>query len=125
MDNKEKVALLIRVAKQIGDETARGALLTWAEELLSRSGMPPPEPNPDVVYPVSVFARHRGNKYDGQLLKDWKIERNGNLPSSPSAAAGAITGYPVNGWRFWRYINQHGQERPIDDIRLKSKKRIL
>ncbi len=120
VDNIEKVKLLIRVAKQVKDVADQRALLTLAEELLSKAASSAP-PNPEVTYPVIVFARYKGNDYQGKLLQGWKIERDGNEFPSPSAAAVDITGNPANGWRFWHYINQRHEERPINDLR--SKKR--
>jgi len=122
MDNTEKVALLIRVAKQMREGTDKQSILSWAEELISKAYVPQQNiKTQDVEYPILVFARHQDNKYEGMLTKGWKIERNGNLPASPSKAAVDITGYPVNGWRFWRYTNKDGQERLIDDFRSKMK----
>jgi hypothetical protein len=43
---------------------------------------------------------------------------NGQTYTSPSAAAIAVTGYSVNGWRFWRYRDPgSGREVPIDRLR--------
>lgn len=46
--------------------------------------------------------------YKGQLhraiVKNGALEMNGRRYSSPSAAAVAITGNAVNGWRFWECL---------------------
>ncbi len=123
MDDLEKATLLIRVAKQVGNGGDGRALLTWAEELLSGAGAASAKAKArtktEVSFPVSVFAHHKGKKYDALLLQDCKIQLDGKVYRSPSAAAAAIAGYryPVNGWRFWRYRNEKGEERPIDDLR--------
>lgn len=118
MNNTERVALLIRVAKQVGNGVDERALLTWAEELLYSGGIPSARPAKTVVsFPVSIFARHKGKKHDALLLQGWKVQLNGKLYRKPSGPAMAITGYPVNGWIFWRYRNERGDERPIDDLR--------
>lgn len=119
MDNveREQATLLIRVAKQVGNDVDRRALLTWAEELLSGAETTLRKANAGITFPVSIFARPKGKRHDALLLQGWKVQMNGKHHRSPSAAATAIAGYPVNGWRFWRYRNETGDERPIDDLR--------
>lgn len=46
-------------------------------------------------------ARYKGVEYTGQILNSKWVDRDGKEHSSPSAAAHAITGTTVNGWRFW------------------------
>ncbi|RJQ37660.1 MAG: hypothetical protein C4555_06120 [Dehalococcoidia bacterium] len=117
MDNNERAALLIRVAQQIRDSVDKQAILSWAEELISKTYAPAQNTKQqEITYPIDVFARYKNILYHGKLLNDGKIERNGDS-FSPSKAAINITHNSVNGWRFWRYMNKNGQERAIDTLR--------
>jgi hypothetical protein len=65
-----------------------------------------------------VFARYKGRHFEAILLPDHCILWNGEKYSSPSSAAKAITGgKSVNGWRFWRYLDDKGNEQLIDTLR--------
>jgi len=50
-------------------------------------------------------ADFKGERYLASLRKDGYISYKGTLYESPSAAAKAIVGRAVNGWRFWNYKN--------------------
>jgi hypothetical protein len=115
----DRARLLIRVSNQIPDSEDKRALLAWADELLAGTqvdnnlsgskGLKPPIP---------VFRRYRGKLYKGLLLQGGKIQLNGRIYDSPSAAAGHISGHSENGWKVWRYINETtGEEQPIDRLR--------
>ena len=123
MDNREKAQLLIRLARKNPDE--RDALLVWTEELLSsnpqRALVQTVQSNGRLQFPVAIFRvfKHRNN--DALLLEGWRVEMDGRTFSSPSAAAVAISGNSVNGWRFWNYKNPQGRTRIIDDLRQPSK----
>ena len=115
----DKARLLIRVANQIPDSQDRKALLVWADELLAGS-----EDRVSVIgpkqleFPIQVFRRYKGKIYQGQLLKGWRIQLNGKVYPSPSAAAVHISGHNENGWRMWRYMNEStNREEPIDRLR--------
>jgi hypothetical protein len=45
-------------------------------------------------------ATYKGQIFNG-VVEDGALAVNGKRFSSPSAAAVAITGNPVNGWIFW------------------------
>jgi hypothetical protein len=45
-------------------------------------------------------AKYKGTHYTGRVQAG-SLVVEGNSYDSPSAAAVAITGNPVNGWRFW------------------------
>jgi Protein of unknown function (DUF2924). len=45
-------------------------------------------------------ANHKGKVYYGKV-ESGQLSVNGQYFNSPSAAADAITGNPVNGWNFW------------------------
>ena len=55
-----------------------------------------------VVFPhgTEFRARYMGRSY-GAIVDNGALVMNGKRYTSPSAAAVAITGNPVNGWRFW------------------------
>ncbi len=67
--------------------------------------------------PVAIYATHKGRKHEARLLPGWRVQIDSHLYKSPSGAAVAITQYPVNGWRFWQYTDEAGQERTIDHLR--------
>ena len=115
----EKTRLLIRAANQIPDGPDRRALLIWADEILAgRDNVIIPAELTEDKFPIRIFRRHKGKLYEGQLLKGWRVQLDGRHFESPSAAAVFISGYPVNGWRMWRYLDEStGKEQPIDRLR--------
>jgi hypothetical protein len=48
-------------------------------------------------------ATYKGQQFNG-VVKNGALVVNGKRFTSPSAAAVAITGNPVNGWRFWECL---------------------
>jgi hypothetical protein len=46
-------------------------------------------------------ARYKGLEYRAEIQSDTWVDGNGQRYFSPTAAAKAITGNSVNGWRFW------------------------
>ena len=46
-------------------------------------------------------ASYKGDIYNGKVDKN-SLYINGKYYNTPSLAAVAITGYNVNGWRFWK-----------------------
>ncbi len=48
-------------------------------------------------------ATYKGQQYKG-TVKNGALVMNGKRYLSPSAATVAITGNPVNGWRFWECL---------------------
>lgn len=57
---------------------------------------------------AKFLAKHKGTHYTAVVRIDEggvpTIELNGQTCSSLSAAGRAITGYPVNGWRFCHVV---------------------
>jgi len=49
-------------------------------------------------------ATHKGQQFTA-IVKNGALELNGKRYTSPSAAAGAITGNSVNGWQFWECLS--------------------
>ncbi len=58
-----------------------------------------------VVFPhgTEFRATYKGQQYTG-MVQNGALVLNGKRFSSPSAAAVAITGNPVNGWMFWECL---------------------
>ena len=118
--DSEKVRLLIRgVANQLPNGSDLRKQLEWADEILTNSEhVPITNELSGLSFPIPVFRRYRGKLYNGQLLKGWRIEMNGRVYPSPSAAAVHISGHNENGWRIWRYIDEsNSEEQPIDRLR--------
>jgi hypothetical protein len=68
-----------------------------------------------------IFAIYKRQRYEAILHANNQVYYNGKVFRSPSGAAGAITGgNGVNGWRFWRFLDDQGQERLIDHLRERS-----
>jgi hypothetical protein len=73
----------------------------------------PPNPEPSqlpwvskgVSFPNSTQFRaaYKGQQYTG-AVENGALVVKGERYTSPSAAAVAITGNPVNGWRFWECL---------------------
>jgi len=124
MDIRDKIRLLIRVAQKCPEES--NALLAWANELLDdgpRHGALPTRPQdvseaPRPALPFAIFRVYKGRKYDALLLDGWRVEFNGKVYSSPSAAAIGVSGHNENGWITWRYVDApSGRVLPIDTLR--------
>ena len=115
----EKARLLIRAANQMPEGPDQRALLVWAEQILAgRDSVIVPTQLTEDKFPIQIFRHHKGKLYEGQLLRGWKVQFDGTLFPTPSASAVHIVGYNVNGWRWWRYLDQSsGKEQPIDRLR--------
>jgi hypothetical protein len=59
------------------------------------------------------------NEFSATLDGTGRIVLEGETFNSPSSAASAITGKPVDGWHFWKYENTEGQWVKIDQLRKK------
>ena len=60
---------------------------------------------------------YKGKEYVASLRKDGYISSAGQKYSSPSAAATAVVGRPVNGWRFWHYRVPRKGWSPLTELR--------
>ena len=65
--------------------------------------------------------------YKGQMQRAWvypsgliKLKATGEVFSSPSGAARAITKHPIDGWHWWQYRNPKGQWVALDELRRKD-----
>ena len=111
------VRVLIQEAYKTNDEKDRKALLALADEVLSRIENEF-RVEPKEKYPISIFRNYKGKKYNAELLEGWNVAINGDIYSSPSAAAISISGNNENGWRAWRYLDESSNTvQPIDRLR--------
>lgn len=92
MNGQELVGLMAEY--RVGIKRTDTSLLELDEEVF-------PKPGPSDE--IKVFARSKGKLYEGELIKNRMVRIGGKVYESPSGAARAICGYPVDGWRFWRY----------------------
>jgi len=66
---------------------------------------------------VRVFLKYKANKYEGTFdITAKKITYKGKQ-YTPSALSVEITKTSRNGWRDWKYIDEQGNERLIDELR--------
>ena len=64
---------------------------------------------------LRIRAQYKGRMIQGQIRKDGRIEVEGKVFNSPSAAAGHITP-GASGWQFWKF-EKGGVFHPIDRLR--------
>lgn len=80
-----------------------------------------------------IYVKFRGREFSAEIDSDGFVLMNGKRYTSLSIAGGIVRttvsgkpddGFPyrrVNGWTFWRYTNEDGQTKPLDDLRKKYK----
>ena len=128
MDPLHRTRLLVRVANILKSqqyEAERDELLTWADELLAGEPVPsrlvagdPRAEQEMPVFPLSISRVYKHTRIEATLLPGWRVQLNGAVYPSPSAAAVAVSGHPENGWRTWKYQDPRtGQIRIIDSLR--------
>jgi hypothetical protein len=67
---------------------------------------------------LAVYARFKGQRYEATLYPDGRVRYSGKEYGSPSGAGKAAIGYKtLNGWKFWRYLDDQGDEHYITDLR--------
>jgi len=75
--------------------------------------------------PLRLVRTYRGQELEAQVLADGGVQFRGKVyPSLSAAAVAAIQstrpgGEPsaINGWQFWRYIDESGNASKVDDLR--------
>ena len=81
------------------------------------------QPQEEVIFPLAVQAVHKGHTHTAELLNiQGSMQFNGQKYLNPTAAAVAVpTGWKrVNGWDFWRYLDQEsGKWKRIGALRQK------
>jgi hypothetical protein len=67
---------------------------------------------------LPIFAKYKGRRYEATLLRDRRVRYGGREYKSPSGAGVTIVPYDtLNGWKFWRYVDEDGTEHYISDLR--------
>lgn len=66
----------------------------------------------NVYFPNGTIFRatYKGKTYRSRIQNSQWIDEFGNLRTSPSDAASAISGTNVNGWRFWFVRRPHDED---------------
>ena len=63
-------------------------------------------------------ATYKGKTYTGQIKNLQWLDENGQVRTSPSDAANAVSDTNVNGWRFWFAQRPYDQDwRRLDEFR--------
>ncbi len=60
---------------------------------------------------------YKEKTYKAFVLADGTIRYNGEIFTSPSLAAVAVTNRPMNGWGFWRFKDTSGEWVKLDALR--------
>jgi hypothetical protein len=68
---------------------------------------------------IEIFAKFKGQTIYAVLFSQNKVAIGNEIFKSPSAAGTKVqNGRPVNGWKFWKYVDSRdGKVYPIDRIR--------
>jgi hypothetical protein len=77
--------------------------------------MPPLCPYVKKVF--KLRGRSKGKTFHASVRDDGTIRLQGEVYTSPSAAASAATKYPVDGWSFWKYERAPGDWVRLDELR--------
>ena len=75
---------------------------------------------PLIPYVKKVFklrGRSKGRTFLAAVKDDGTIRLRHKAYRSPTGAAVAVTGYPVDGWRFWKYERAPGDWVHLDELR--------
>lgn len=78
-----------------------------------------------VSAPLRVVRTYQGKELEAVVAKDGTVEFEGaSYPSLSAAAVAAIKstratgqGSAINGWQFWKYRDESGALRKMDDLR--------
>ncbi len=65
----------------------------------------------------TLRAEYNGEVYQATLRKDGRIGYDGELFSTPSAAAAAVRKRRTDGWRFWKYRDPKKGWVPLAELR--------
>lgn len=68
---------------------------------------------------IEIFTNYKGKTYYAIYFSPTKIIYENEVYKSPSAAGTKIqNGLPVNGWKFWKFVDENdGKTYPIDRLR--------
>jgi len=71
----------------------------------------------ELLASTAIRATTGGQNVKARILRNGSIRCKGKRFLTPSAAAKAVCGYPVDGWRFWRYQRAPGDWIELDRLR--------
>jgi hypothetical protein len=69
----------------------------------------------------TLRAIHKGKTFLAKVRANGRISLNAKFFDSPSGAGNYVTKRSTDGWHFWRYRNDEGKWRPIDELRKNGK----
>ena len=92
LEDEAPAGSLPGVMSQLSDHLSR-AILATPGTFMSR-GLRLPDG-------TQLRAKYKGKQYRAEIVGGQWVDENGEVHSSPSAAATRITQTTVNGWRFW------------------------
>lgn len=78
------------------------------------------------LFPLSIFSDYRGTRIEATVEPSGEIRLGGATFTSPSTAANVArqqSGYvgagkvATNGWIFWRFVDEDGATKPLDQLR--------
>lgn len=74
---------------------------------------------------LEIFTTYKGQDYYAIYFSENRILFNNEVFKSVSAAGTKVqNGLPVNGWRFWKFVDENdGKTYPIDRLRKEKKKK--
>jgi restriction system protein len=70
---------------------------------------------------IEIFTNYKGQEHYAVYFSATKIVYDNEVFKSPSAAGTKVqNGQPVNGWKFWKFIDENdGKTYPLDRLREK------
>lgn len=74
---------------------------------------------PYIEQPLKIRWTYKDTTYKATVRKDGTILSGGKVYNSPSLAAAAIAGRPINGWVSWQYQKPTGEWVLLDILRKK------
>jgi hypothetical protein len=74
---------------------------------------------------VDIFAVYKNSREEAKYISETsEILYNGILYKTPTAAASAMVvkngggkHVTINGWKFWRYVDENGAPKYLSDMR--------
>ncbi len=64
-----------------------------------------------------IFGKYKGKDYIAEIMDDGSLYYDGEIYDTPSKIAEKITNTQQNGWRWWKYKDEHGNVKLIDELR--------
>lgn len=125
----------IELRRESFDDSPNDVLRKVFKLIISRHPEKKPEISSQIFRAPSALALKGATLKEGLLLrkyakgtlhqaiiKNGKIEYNGRVYHSPSAAAWAVTKSSTNGWIFWEYFDAESSDwKILDNLRSKQK----